>query len=126
MPPRSIASCVCVNSTCPDELALKTADEKVPCSKRLYQIANPSESQKRSFNRFLLLLVKRKRCPESGSPPSVCVTIAESPLKLFLISVGSVQTKIRTFVFKLNIDATPVHPGSSPVLPVLPLPEHEE
>ena len=41
-------------------------------------------------------LMKTYRCPFNGSLCNLCLTIADKPLKLLRISVGSVQSQMRT------------------------------
>ena len=66
-------------------------------------VAVPTNSLMRSRRR----LANRKRAPESGSWPNESVTSPQSPSKLFRISVGSLQTKIRVFAAILSMTPVP-------------------
>ena len=64
---------------------------KEPLSSRLYQMTNPSLSQKSTFTWSRVRLRKMKRAPDSNSPGNNCSTAAPNPSKLFLMFMGDWQ-----------------------------------
>ena len=59
----TLTNCCLDSSSCPEK-----PPEKVPCSKRLYQMTKPSPSQYRILMRFLRRLRKRNSAPISRLP----------------------------------------------------------
>src|SRR5690606_35022656 len=80
----------------------------------------PVLSRNRQRTWLRRLLKNTNRCPDIGSRLSACSTAAESPSKLFLRSVGSVATKIRTDDGSVNITQPQLRESLGRALPRLP------
>lgn len=72
----------------------QAGNRKVPHSKRLNHIANPSLSQYNILMSVFDLLRKTNKCPLSGSSPSSLRTMPTRPLKDFRMSIGVAQSEI--------------------------------
>ena len=83
---------------------------KPPFSNRLYQIINPSLSQKSTFIWSLWRLRKTKNAPDKSSPGNNPSTVALKPSKLLRILMGNWQKNNRALPEIVSI-SPPLKPG---------------
>ncbi len=96
-----------------DIFMILCGSRNTPCSSRLYHMQNPERSQNMILTRSPLRLKKTNKCPDRGSCPMFSLVIIANPSKLRRMSVGCVETNIRTVGGQVNMMIPPLQSDAS-------------
>ena len=94
-------------------LTILCGSRNTPCSSRLYHMQYPERSQNMILTRSPLRLKNTNKCPDRGSWPMFSLVIIANPSKLRRISVGCVETNIRTVEGQVSMMIPPLQSDAS-------------